>query len=78
MLDVDYGHAQYSVTNAANMDSMADDGLEGINKNLSNLVLKKEDLLVQMKYKSYSQTQMAGFIYSLQEEGCNKESKYPS
>ncbi|KAI7863906.1 hypothetical protein BDF14DRAFT_1876128 [Spinellus fusiger] len=39
--------------------------------NDNDLILEKEDFqLVQIKYKSYSHAQIAGFIHSLQEEGC--------
>ena len=50
---------------------MADDRLEEIVDNLANLILEKEAFqLIQIKYKSYSHAQIAGFIHSLQEEGC--------
>lgn len=71
MQDVDYGHAQYIVMNVATKDSMADDRLEEIKDNLTNLIIEKEEFqLAQMKYKSYSHAQIAGFIHSLQEEDC--------
>ncbi|KAI7905684.1 uncharacterized protein BX663DRAFT_500573 [Cokeromyces recurvatus] len=38
LLDIDYVHAQYSVMNVTNMNSMASDELEEVNKNLSNLL----------------------------------------
>ncbi|KAG1145143.1 hypothetical protein G6F37_005841 [Rhizopus arrhizus] len=57
--------------NVATKDIMTDDRLEEIEDNLANLILEEEDFqLVQMKYKSYSHAQIAGFIHSLQEEGC--------
>lgn len=71
MQDINYGHAQYSVMNVATKDSMADDELEEIEDSFANLILEEEDFqLVQIKYKSYSHAQIAGFIHSLQEEGC--------
>ncbi|EIE88291.1 hypothetical protein RO3G_13002 [Rhizopus delemar RA 99-880] len=49
---------------------MADDELEEIENSLANLILEEEDFqLVQIKYKSYSHTQTASFMHSLQEEG---------
>jgi hypothetical protein len=57
--------------NVATKDSMTDDRLKEIEDNLPNLILEEEDFQpVQMKYKSYSHAQIAGFIHSLQEEGC--------
>ena len=71
MQDINYGHAQYSVMIVATKDSMADDELEKIEDNLANLILEEEGFqLVQIKYKSYSLAQIAGFIHSLQKEGC--------
>jgi hypothetical protein len=71
MQEADYGHAQYTVMDVANKDSMANDDLEEIENNLANLILEEEDFqLVQMKNKSYSLAQIAGFIHSLQDEGC--------
>ncbi|CAO3664015.1 unnamed protein product [Rhizopus stolonifer] len=71
MQEIHYGHAQYTVMNVANNDSMTNDELEEMENNLANLILEEEDFhLVQIKYKSYSHTQIAGFIHSLQEEGC--------
>ncbi|EIE86888.1 hypothetical protein G6F46_008772 [Rhizopus delemar] len=69
--EVDYGHTQYTVMNVVNKDSMTNDELEEMETNLANLILEEENFqLVQMKYKSYSPAQIAGFIHSLQEEGC--------
>lgn len=55
MQDVHYGHAQYTVMNLSNKDSMANVELEEAENNLAKLVLEKEDFeLIQFKYKSYS------------------------
>ncbi|KAI8366510.1 hypothetical protein BD560DRAFT_400546 [Blakeslea trispora] len=54
MLDVDYGHAQYSVASFANMDSMADDGLEEINKTVcrKKVATKKANIPRSTAYKT--------------------------
>ncbi|KAG1370601.1 hypothetical protein G6F61_011897 [Rhizopus arrhizus] len=57
--------------NVATKDSMADDELEEIEDKLATLILEEKDFqLLQIKYKSYSHVQIAGFIHSLQKEGC--------
>lgn len=44
---------------------------EEMQDSFANLILEEEDFqLFQIKYKSYSHAQIAGFIHSLQEEGC--------
>ncbi|KAI8881191.1 hypothetical protein K501DRAFT_158332, partial [Backusella circina FSU 941] len=69
--DIYYGYDQYSVMNTATKDSMADDELEEVEDNFANWILEEEDFqLLQIKYKSHSQVKIAGFIHSLQEEGC--------
>ncbi|KAI7902992.1 uncharacterized protein BX663DRAFT_551849 [Cokeromyces recurvatus] len=43
-------HAQYSVMNVTTKDSMADDELEEIEDNFSNLILEEEDFQLEEGY----------------------------